>query len=242
MTIALGLIAKDGVVLCADMQKTIGDMKTYDGKVDISIFPQTGVIVAIAGAGDDDYIQTAKSYVLDGLRKRRSWSTLEQNLKARLLSFFETHLSPWAHFPLSERPSVELLIGVTGSGHFPYLFHYEGTSFSRIHGMKPIGLGILLAQDLLDSYRDVYTTVQICSLATYILSRVRGVEGCGGPTHIVALRKGMDFALTQKTDIENLEKELMEMEGETNRQFVGNFKSKPLALKWVSESGKKGRD
>ena len=111
MTIALGFQAKGGIVLCADMQKTIGEMKTYDGKVDLHIFHQTGVMVAIAGAGHDDYIHTATTYVLEGLAKHCRWSTLETDLKTRLLSFFDEHLSRWAYFPLSDRPTVELLIG-----------------------------------------------------------------------------------------------------------------------------------
>jgi 20S proteasome alpha/beta subunit len=243
MTIAIGFHAKDGVVLCADMQRTIGDMKTYDGKVDLDIFHQSGAILAIAGAGHDDYIQTAKSYLLDGLSKRCPWKTLERDLRNRLLSFFDEHLNRWANFPSIERPSVELLIGVTGKNQHPMLFHYEGTSFSRIHGSKSIGLGILLAQDLLDRYRSIYTADQASSLATFILSKVKkGVQGCGGPTHIVALRKGMDFALTEKKDIEDLEKELAEIDGAMNKQFIESFKKNPLRLSWHSEWVKKTTD
>jgi hypothetical protein len=240
MTIALGFQAKGGIVLCADMQKTIGEMKTYDGKVDLHIFHQTGVMVAIAGAGHDDYIHTATTYVLEGLAKHCRWSTLETDLKTRLLSFFDEHLSRWAYFPLSDRPTVELLIGVTGEGKHPALYYYEGTSFYRVGGAKPIGLGILLAQDLLDRYRSIYTLDQVSSLATYILSKVKnGVEGCGGLTHIVALRKGMDFAMSSKTDIESLETELIAIEERTNEQFIDSFKKKPLRLSWLSEHKKK---
>jgi hypothetical protein len=101
ITIALGFQAKDGVVLGTDMQRTMGEMKTYDGKVDLIIFHQSGAMVAIAGAGHDDYIETAETYVLRGLAKHCRWSTLETDLKSRLLVFFDEHMSRWAYFPLS---------------------------------------------------------------------------------------------------------------------------------------------
>jgi hypothetical protein len=143
-------------------------------------------------------------------------------------------------FPSIERPSVELLIGVTGEGKHPALYYYEGTSFYRVSHSKPMGLGILRAQDLLDRYRSIYTVDQISSLATYILSKVKnGVEGCGGLTSIVALRKGMDFAFAAMADTENLEKELNEIEERMNLQFIDGFKEKPLRLKWFSEHEKK---
>jgi 20S proteasome alpha/beta subunit len=243
MTIALGFHASDGVILCADMQKTIGEMKSYDGKVDLFIYPQAGVIIAIAGAGNDDYIQTAKSYVLDGFSRRRSWPALEKGLKNRLLSFFDTHLSRWANFPIMERPTAELLIGVTGDEMPTALFHYEGTSFSRVQTKaKAIGLGVLLAQDLLDRYEHctVLTSSEAASLGTYILSKVkRGVESCGGPTHIVGLRKGMDFAFTAKKEIEKLEEELLNDEEDANKRFVETIRNRPLPLSWQSEHRKK---
>ncbi len=98
VTITLGFHTNDGVVLCADMQRTIGDMKTYDGKIGLTIFHQAGVIVSIAGAGHDDYIETAKSYILDGFSKPLSAPAVIEGIKSRLLSFFDTHLSRWSNF------------------------------------------------------------------------------------------------------------------------------------------------
>lgn len=65
MTIALGLRANDGIVLCADTQQTIsGYIKTYDGKVDITAYNDPRVVVAMAGAGTRDYIATARQSIL----------------------------------------------------------------------------------------------------------------------------------------------------------------------------------
>jgi len=240
MTIGIGFQATDGVIICADMQKTIGDMKTYDGKVDLHIFHNAEVTLAIAGAGHDDYIQTAKSYILDGIKDQTcTWPEFESYLRDGLLAFFDTHMARWSSFSIMDRPSVELLIGITGK-HVPTkLFHYEGTSFSAVR-TKAIGLGILLAQDLLSRYHSVLSMGEAASLATYILAKVkRGVEKCGGPTHIVGLKAGMDFAFTFKTDIDNLEVELLSAEEEENKRFLSVIKSKPVVFSWQSEYKKK---
>lgn len=240
MTIALGFHASDGVVLCADMQKTIGEMKTYDGKVGLDIFHNVGAVMSVAGAGHEDYIQTAKSYLVDVFSKQQTWPAVKENLREALLCFFRTHIGPWASFRAENHPSVELLIGITGEEIPPTLFHYQGTAFSEVR-IKPIGLGILLAQDLLDRYshRAILTASQCATLGTYILDKVKqGVEGCGGPTHIVALRKGMDFALTRKQDIEAIEKHFSEAEAVENARFIEDVKKMPLSLSWHSEHKK----
>ena len=241
MTIALGFHTTDGVILCADTQITIGEMKTYDGKVDLHIFPQSGVIVSVAGAGHDDYIQTAKSYLLDGFSKRRTMPVLERDLRDRLLTFFSTHIAPWANFSSMDCPAVELLIGITGAGFHPKLFHYDGTAFSDVR-VKAIGLGVLLAQDLLDRYSQatVLTANQAATLGLYIISKVKqGVEKCGGSTHILGLRKEMDFALTDSANLEATEKQLLEIEKQQNKKFLEEIRSRPISLSWQSEYQKK---
>jgi 20S proteasome alpha/beta subunit len=59
MTIALGLRANDGIVLCADTQQTIsGYIKTFNGKVHMTVYNDPRVVVAMARAGTEDYIAT----------------------------------------------------------------------------------------------------------------------------------------------------------------------------------------
>jgi len=79
MTIAIGFHANDGVILAADMQQTIGDMKTYDGKVHTHLFDR--VALAIAGAGYDDYIQTAMDALVDDFPNHASFVELKSELK-----------------------------------------------------------------------------------------------------------------------------------------------------------------
>jgi len=100
MTIALGLVANDGLVLCADTQQTIsGYIKTYDGKVDMHLYPEPRIVLAIAGAGTKDYIDTARQSLLENfpeeLERRQEPMSLRIQvlLKERFLKFFDEHLA-----------------------------------------------------------------------------------------------------------------------------------------------------
>lgn len=239
MTIGLGLVGNDGLVLCADMQRTIsGYTKTFDGKVGTHIFHNPRVVLSIAGAGDEDYIETAKQILLadfpEELEKRSD--QIHENipvvLKERFLNFFDEHLARWVE---SERPSVELLIGVTGKDLCPRLFHCNGTAFHQVH-QKAIGSGVLVADQLLLEYvhHHDYKVAELASLAVYILRRVKnGVDGCGGETHGVVLRKGYDFAFIDK--MEALEKKFAETDAETKKSVIQAICENRPPLQWMSE-------
>jgi 20S proteasome alpha/beta subunit len=237
MTIAIGLVANDGIAICADTLQTIGNLKTYDGKVDLHIFTDPHVVIAIAGSGNHDYIKTAKDEVLDEWPDCKNLKEVRDTLKQRLLSFFDEHLAKWAYFPEAERPTVELLIGVTGKNIPMTLFHYEGTSFHRTH-TRAIGSGVLLADDMIHNYSSAnYTVAQLSSLGIYIVSKVkRGVAGCGGSTHFMILRKGGDFAFTNDKEIKELEESFLEVEKSSDKTLVEAIIKKPLHLSWFSET------
>jgi len=241
VTIALGMISNHGLVLCADTQHTIsGYIKTYDGKVDLHLYRDPWIAVAIAGAGTDDYIVAAQQFLLRNAPDGKNVFEIEASLKAKCLSFFDEHLARWAYYPERERPTVELLIGVTGKNLYPRLFHYAGTAFQDVRGAKAIGDGVLLANDLITGATlGNYTVNQLCSFGIYVVAKVkRGVDGCGGSTHVVALRKGFDFAFTDQKEVDKLEQEISEMEKVKNRELIDVIVAKPLAVSWQSEHRK----
>jgi 20S proteasome alpha/beta subunit len=246
MTIALGLRANDGIVLCADSQKTIsGYIKTYDGKVDLHGYRDPRVIVAIAGAGTEDYIDTAQLMLLndfdDELKQRGNLhGSIPIVLKERFLKFFDEHLARWAYFPERERPTTELLIGVTGQRTWPRIFHCDGTAFREV-SQKAIGDGVLIADQLLNQYGfGDFTVAQLASLAVYILRKVKErVDGCGGETHVIGLRKGFDFALTDHKDIKEMERRFEELDKITDKSMTKSIVEIPLSLSWHSEHRKR---
>lgn len=241
MTVAIGLCGNEGIVLAADSQETIsGYMKTTSrGKIHTLIFPSRAV-VSFTGAGQSDYIETAIDKAAIGLSDLKTLPEIGSLLEKNLLTFFDNHLARWAFFPPNERPTVEMLIGVTTVQGAFGLFHYEGTSFHRV-SQKAIGAGILLADSLISEYTSVTATVnESISAAVYILSKVKKrVDSCGGFTDLVALRKGGDFALTNSKEIEKLEEEFEIMERQVTKGLEQKIIMRVLpGLLWQSDMAK----
>jgi 20S proteasome alpha/beta subunit len=238
MTIAAGFVCNGGIVLCADTQETIsGYIKTYDGKIDTCLYA-SGLVVAVAGSGTSDYIKTARSALLDDFPSSKSFPEVRTEMEERLLTFFDKHLARWAYFPEREKPEVELLIGVAGRKMPCTLFHYAGTSFHRVATSKAIGDGVLLANELINRYCfGNYNIEELSKLAIYILSKVKhGVDGCGGSTHLVTLRKGFDWGGADDKDVKILETAMLEIEKKSDKEFVKTILQEKLQLKWLSET------
>jgi 20S proteasome alpha/beta subunit len=256
MTIAIGFRSNDGALLCADTQLSLtGGIKTYDGKVHIHIFQDSSnnrIVLGIAGSGDSDYISMATGKLTENFPDCENLTDLSAKLEERWLDFFNKHIAPWAYFPRDDRPYVELLIAVSGIRIQHALFHCTGTAFYK-SDTKAIGTGILLADEMLHRYAfGIYSLEQLSVLAVYIMAKVKhSVDGCGGSTQFMALRKGGDFALSEKKEITQLEgeilsKEITQLEGEIlsmesaqDKSFVDSILKKSLPMLWFSDVRKK---
>jgi 20S proteasome alpha/beta subunit len=236
MTIAIGLCGNGGLVLASDSQETIsGYVKNEVGKSETIIFANRNVFCFV-GAGDADYIKTATVKAIVGLDVANTFDEVQKTLEDNLLGFFDKHLAQWAFYPEHDRPSVELLIGVSmRSGPFA-LYHYCGTSFHRV-SEKAIGAGVLLADGLLHQFNPVGATVeQASSIAVYIISKVKQqVDSCGGFTDLVAFRKNGDWALTDSRQLEVLEKRMKKDEEGSITALKKRIQSKAVDLSWHSE-------
>lgn len=240
MTIAIGFCGNDGIVLASDSQKTItGYIKGEVGKTETVIFANRNAFCFV-GAGDADYIKTATQKAMVGLEVAKTFPDIRRILEDNLLDFFDKHLARWAYFPDHERPTVELLVGVSmRSGPFG-LFHYYGTSFHSVY-QKAIGAGVLLADGLIEQFYKVGSTVEeASSIAVYIISKVKAqVDSCGGFTDLMAFKRNGDFALTDSGELETLEREMKKAEAESIKALQTEICKKTVALSWHSEHLKK---
>jgi 20S proteasome alpha/beta subunit len=244
VTIAAGFRCNDGIVLCADSLHTIsGYVKHHEGKIDTCAMED--FVIAIAGAGTTDYIRTAVETITRPGLEFIDLLQIEIALRDRMLEFFGRHLLPWSNFPESERPMVELLIAVTGKKKTQYhgLFHYAGTSFHRVYE-KAIGAGILLADSLIAEHihsdrvhRNPQTLPQLCSLAVFILSKVKKhVDGCGGYTDLVILDKAGGVAFVDSGKIEELERVYQTLERKTLDELEASIVQQKLPdFLWIGK-------
>jgi 20S proteasome alpha/beta subunit len=226
VTIAAGFRCSEGIVLCADTEETIGDIKQWTGKITTTWYQGAKYVVCFAGAGFTDYIHTAIEKAREGLGECNGLGEIRARLEANLLDFFDKHLSSWAYFAAHERPSAELLIGVATKAAEYELFYYGGTAFYQT-SEKTIGSGVILANNLISEYSLLtYNLEQLCRLGVLVLSKVkRQVVGCGGDTCIVALRKDGAVAFIDDDEVRALEAEMNEKQSALNSGFKDVIRS-----------------
>lgn len=239
MTIAAGLLSQEGLVLCSDSQETIsGYIKQDKSKVRMVVF--RNFAFGVTGSGTTDYIDTAIATVFDDLPESATVSEICRTLKKNWIGFFDDHLSRWAYYPESERPTVELLIGLSYNDKYLDLFHCSGTIFHRVQS-KAIGAGVLLANNLISQHYSWDLSInELTSIAIYILAKVKKhVDTCGGYTDIIAMRKGRDFAWAKSEDVEELERLLERIDKSANMELTRRISDMHLAhLDWLSQHGK----
>src|SRR5262249_1584811 len=111
MTIALGLMATDGIVLAADTEISWTDGRKSEG-AKIRFDADTGV--AIAGAGDQDYINALTD---DLILVMRATPGIDDDMRTAienaLLDFYQTHVKPQSD---AAELMPELLIGLCRGG------------------------------------------------------------------------------------------------------------------------------
>lgn len=236
MTAIIGLKCNEGIVLCADSQESVQAvyLKGHRGKIITHIYENS--VVAFAGSGPNDYVDTAIETAAEGIADDANFLEVRDHIQANLLKFFDVHLSRWQGYLQSERPEIELLVGISARSGGTDLFYYEGTSFHRT-SQRAIGTGIVLAKHLItDLCPDPNRTIEeLAGLAVYILRRLKErVEYCGGFTDLVALKSGGTFAFTDSSEIESLEDQFRKIDAHQTQVLRKSILSeKRLQLKWM---------
>ena len=199
MTIAVGIVANDGIVVAADTEETSGYLKTEQTKIltvlcsppvnDKNVRQLSGSCL-ISGAGNSDHLDALKDELaLVFLQNPTASSPLE--IKSAfgkcLKSFYRDHIIPFAAFPIEDRPDVSMLMAVNRNHQSMLLF----TNRSVVgHAMlyKAVGIGSIFAKILLDRLWNRATVEEIQVLAAYVVFMVKeSVEGCGKLTQVITL-------------------------------------------------------
>src|SRR5438105_931077 len=94
MTIALGILAPDGVVIAADTQETYGlGWSKYEANKIVSLRKRDGVgAMAASGGGDAGYLDALHQDYLDEYQTGPHDDALQERLQNRLTTFYEHHV------------------------------------------------------------------------------------------------------------------------------------------------------
>jgi hypothetical protein len=208
MTIALGVLCGDGLVISADTEETDGFLKTNQSKIFVSQNihlvtyekggrekpSETAATCAVAGAGNAGYIDAVTPLLTGGIWKAKDETEYLKMFGKALREFYRENVIPFAGYPERERPDFSTLIGVTRKGSPDYfLFASEKTALRRCPSFAAVGIGSTFANILLkrlwpQTWVDRKTAALIVA---YVMFHVKeSVEGCGKFTDIAVLYNG----------------------------------------------------
>jgi len=202
MTIAIGLLATDGVILAADSQETLGSFKSDESKFLIAnqgLKTEKAGAIAITGAGDSGYLDSINQELCTAFLSKKKWTPLALLGKTRTIvkTFHHDHVVPYGKFPEHDRPEMRLIIGshINGRG---ILWSTEKSTVSGGKRYFAVGIGYPYARVMLRRFWTPMDTVKAASLAAYILFQVKNTaDGCGKETQIVIIKDGHAAYLSQ---------------------------------------------
>lgn len=189
MTIALGLIAEDGIVIAADRQETEGDQKTDQGKIDSAWTLPDGALL-VTGAGNGPYIDSVSRQLKQYFSgtEERDEDALTENFTAIHRAFYSETVLPFANYHPHERPDYELLLGCSTNRRCS-LWYSQKLALNLAEGFRAVGIGASAAESFLKKFYVLRLPLKIAvSLAVFVIHQVKNsVEGCGFETDVLCI-------------------------------------------------------
>jgi 20S proteasome alpha/beta subunit len=194
MTIALGIIASDGLVIAADTQETYaGVHKVEQCKVLSANHYVTGKsrgAISASGAGSAGQLDSINEEICEAFLHQQPMrlKVTRANIKQQISEFQREHIAPFALLPDYERPSVSLIIGAS-AGQERALWTSDKSTLRQCRWHGAVGIGAPQANGMLTRFW-AYENIQFATLlAIYILFNVKQqVDGCGKQTQVVQIR------------------------------------------------------
>ncbi len=209
MTVAIGIIASDGIVVAADTQETTpGYWKNYQGKVAAASTMQIGPPMhsagyIISGAGNSGYLRALSQEFRSILEPPATLDDVEARIRSIVRQFHLEHVAPFQ----ADVPVVDMLIGVQCNGE-QALWSTEKSTVGAHGSFGTIGIGGAYAKSLLGTLwrADALDVLGTVALAVYVISRTKDfVDGCGKFTDVLYLRNN-DVNVVSQLAISMMEK------------------------------------
>ncbi len=203
MTITLGILANDGIVLAADTEVSWGDTRKTEG-TKIALWPEEGL--AIAGAGNVDYIAALSERVHAAVLgvKTADMGLIRRKIQHALVNFHRDHILPW------NDPSLDVWLFIALQRKEARVLWVTSKATMRPIVCAALGAGsaeadALLAQFFGRAKKPSLNLVTARLMAAYITYVAKDrVPGCGKNTDVVLIADGIAEQLS-RSDVNNLE-------------------------------------
>jgi hypothetical protein len=204
VTIGLGIVCADGVVLGVDNQYSRDPIKTKGPKL-FPITPTEHYSILVAGSGNSDSVKKGVEVISDTLRREIgnnpiTLDVLKAWIEASLAKLFAEHID---FAPVEQRMELhcDLLFAVWIRGdHEVKLLRTNRTMVFEEKKRACIGTGLYLAEYMMDTILPYFPSVeQAKCLAVYLIAEAKHyIEYVGGQSIIHALhRNGEHTSLLQ---------------------------------------------
>jgi 20S proteasome alpha/beta subunit len=217
MSIAIGFMCSDGIVLAADSELSNAFTKVPGDKAWIYKYPagadNYALQVGIVGAGDAAFIQYASERIHVALEEHYSngannpvtMSEVNKIIQAEINDLHHSHLYPASHLP--DAPSVELIIGIRLADRRIRLAKTYLTSITKVWNYEAVGVGSALANFIIKRfYAGRVTVSQATFIASQVLMHVKAnVPRCGGASKVIVMlqKKGAVGWAQQQTVLDH---------------------------------------
>ena len=179
VTIGLGFVCSDGVVLCSDREMSGGDFKYNEKKIYTLNWGDAAFIMTFAGLAD------VMKIVVDAIWKKMALAFTADAMKAALQATLDEVITP------DPDQQFQLLVAFVSKDVAPFLVKTRDRQISPVFENDFIGFGDsaltrYLLEALVGDRR--LTRAEAAVYGIYIVAQAKKyISGCGGPTDVHCL-------------------------------------------------------
>jgi hypothetical protein len=194
MTICIGMLAQDGIVIAADAEESDGYIKRSQQKImtwqtTSSGGTHTPAGVVITGAGDAGFIDSFTHELTRGIGSVKGIAEFEDHLKQRLEHFYKAHVIAFS--TVNPDFDFEMIVGVYFGFSTSLFVTYKSTVRSGFP-YSAVGVGSAYALSMLTDVADYASVLRAELIAAHVISNTKAtVPGCGKYTDIVTIHNAV---------------------------------------------------
>jgi 20S proteasome alpha/beta subunit len=192
VTIAIALLASDGIVLAADREEGDGYLKTDQGKISFKLRLTLPIgASAVTGAGSGPYLDEIAA-ILNDMVTDDSEGT-EDSIGPKILNTHRTYYKetviPFSSYPYEQRPDYELLVACFGD-KIKSVWSTHQLAMTKVRDYESVGVGAKVANTWFQRLYDRVPCTHAAKLAAYVVFQTkRSVRDVGGDTDVLVLRR-----------------------------------------------------
>jgi hypothetical protein len=225
MTVAIGMLCEDGIVLASDSKYRTNGEDEFGKK--IYPLPHSDWLrVVVAGAGTVGFIKAAKDKIKSALPlAETSLLGVQAFIESVNKAFYESYIVP--HPDPFQRPDYGLLIGVAHKTDGLLLLHTTANSIAQVDDIQMEGTGGVVANCYKPLWRGDMPAyeAELASIFMVRHAKIHDSKNCGGDTKV--------FTLLDHDILLSLEKGYIELA----EKYFDRFNKLALEMVLPSETG-----